>query len=80
MFKLWFLSIFYLLPIQSFAQIKNPQFKKIVDSLCHKQVPLISINDFKKLDKQNLYILDAREEDEFSVSHLKNARCRLFLV
>ncbi len=70
----------YLLVILSFftitasAQIKDPQFKLLVDSLSEYDVPLLSVEDFLNRDKHNLYILDAREEDEFAVSHLKNAR------
>lgn len=37
-------------------------------------VPLISVEEFKLLDKNNLYVLDTREAKEFKVSHLKNAR------
>jgi rhodanese-related sulfurtransferase len=56
------------------AQIKNPAFEKMLDSLYHKHVLPISINDFKKLDRQNVYLLDTREAREFAISHLKNAR------
>lgn len=70
------LLIFFicLFPSQIWAQINNPAFKKVLDSLCKQRVSLISIADFKKLNKSNLYILDTREESEFKVSHLKNAR------
>ena len=33
-----------------------------------------TIEEFKKLNKQSIYLLDTREEEEFSVSHIKNAR------
>lgn len=57
-----------------FAQIKNQDFKLMIDSAYRTDIPLISVEDFVKLDKHNLYVLDTREENEFTVSHLKNAR------
>lgn len=56
------------------AQIKNPEFKAKLDSVYENDVPLLSVDDFLKMDKHNLYVLDARESEEFEVSHLKNAR------
>jgi rhodanese-related sulfurtransferase len=73
MFK-YFLTLFCLSSSPLIAQIKNPEYKQTIDSLYSKRVPLISIEELIKIDKYNLYILDTREEDEFNVSHLKNAR------
>lgn len=56
------------------AQIKNPEFKLLLDSLYNPQIDLITINDFLNLNKHNLYVLDTREEEEFNVSHIKNSR------
>ena len=56
------------------AQIINPDFKKLLDSTYQHTVPLISVEDLRLSDKKNLFILDAREEEEFAVSHLKEAR------
>jgi rhodanese-related sulfurtransferase len=56
------------------AQINNPEYKQTIDSLYENSVPLITIEELIKIDKYNLYILDTREEEEFNVSHLKNAR------
>ena len=58
----------------SFAQIRNPEYKNMLDSLYKHTVPLISVEDFKKLDQHNLYVLDTRETKEYNVSHLKQAR------
>lgn len=66
-----FLSLFSL---GSFAQIRNPEYKNMLDSLYKHTVPLISVEDFKKLDQHNLYVLDTRETKEYNVSHLKQAR------
>jgi rhodanese-related sulfurtransferase len=73
MFK-YYLTFFCLLSSQLIAQIKSPEYKQTIDSLYKKTVPLISIEELIKIDIYNLYILDTREEDEFNVSHLKNAR------
>ena len=73
MFK-YFLTLFCLSSSPLIAQIKNPEYKQTIDSLYSNRVPLISIEELIKIDKYNLYILDTREEDEFNVSHLKNAR------
>jgi rhodanese-related sulfurtransferase len=56
------------------AQILNPQFKHLLDSAYHHTVPLITTEEFKELDKHNVYLLDTREAKEYRVSHLKNAR------
>lgn len=56
------------------AQILNSAYKQIVDSLHKENVALLSIEDFKKLNKQQVYVLDVREEEEFEVSHIKNGR------
>lgn len=75
--KNWFcLSLIFLClsSLKLEAQIKNQDYKLMLDSLYEGNVPLISVEDLKKLNKQSIYILDAREEDEFNVSHIKNAR------
>ncbi len=68
------LPLFLLIPAFTSAQIRNHQFKEKLNSIYKHTVPLIAIEDFKALDKRNLYVLDTREEEEFNVSHLKNAR------
>jgi rhodanese-related sulfurtransferase len=60
--------------LDSFAQIHNPEYKNMLDSLYKHTVPLISVEDFKKLEQHNLYVLDTREDKEYEVSHLKQAR------
>ena len=56
------------------AQIHNPEFKNLLDSAYSHTVPLITVEEFKELDKHNVYLLDTREAKEYKVSHLKNAR------
>ncbi|NEU07825.1 rhodanese-like domain-containing protein [Flavihumibacter sp. R14] len=69
-----FILLLFFMPTGVFAQIHNPEFKAVLDKGYRHTVPLISVEEFKALDKHNLYILDAREAEEYSVSHLKNAR------
>lgn len=72
--------VYYLLIIFCFsgfalkAQIKNQEYKIMLDSLYEHNVPLISVEELKKLNKQSIYLLDTRELEEFNVSHIKNAR------
>ncbi|WP_026898683.1 rhodanese-like domain-containing protein [Daejeonella oryzae] len=72
--RIFCLLILSLISFSSYAQIQNPDFKNMLDSLYQHTVPLISVEEFKKLDQENLYILDTRESKEFNVSHLKQAR------
>ena len=72
--SLLFIVCLFFLPVLGWAQIKNPEFKKVLDSLSKSNIRLISIQDFKKLDKRNVYLLDAREREEYDLSHLRNSR------
>ncbi|MBK0383499.1 rhodanese-like domain-containing protein [Pedobacter sp. SD-b] len=69
--KLWTLIVL-ISPFASFAQIKDPEFKDMLDNLYDHSAPLISVDSLKHL--KNVYLLDAREKEEFEVSHIKNAR------
>lgn len=64
--------LLYLIPVYTFAQINNSEFKHMLDSMYSHTVPLISVDSLKNL--KNVYLLDTREKEEFEVSHLKNAR------
>ncbi|MEO5910537.1 MAG: rhodanese-like domain-containing protein [Pelobium sp.] len=64
--------ISFLFPSILFAQIKNEDYKEMLDSIYAHSVPLITVDSLKHL--KNAYVLDTREKDEFEVSHLKNAR------
>lgn len=72
MFKKFALILFFFFPIFSFAQIKNIEFKEFLDNNYNHSVRLISADSLKHL--KSAYILDARETEEFDVSHLKHAR------
>lgn len=61
-----------LIPTALSAQIKDEDFKKMLDDLYSHTVPLISVDSLNSL--KNVYLLDAREKNEYAVSHIKNAR------
>jgi rhodanese-related sulfurtransferase len=69
--KVWIIFLLFI-PMLSLAQIKNKDFKLAIDSVCKNSVPIISVDSLKHL--KNIYILDARETEEFEISHLKNAK------
>lgn len=74
--KLWVIILLGL-PITIQAQDKtiNPKFEQKVESLISKKVTTITCDRLKqKLETPNLYLLDAREQQEYEVSHLKGAK------
>jgi rhodanese-related sulfurtransferase len=66
--------IFFLLsfPLFSLGQIKNIEYKNMLDSIYEHTVPLMTVDSLYHLKKT--FILDTREQKEFDVSHIKNAR------
>ncbi len=72
MLKKTAILLFLLFPIAVFSQIKNPEFKEMLDGMYQHSIPLISVDSVKHM--KNVYLLDAREKEEFEVSHLKGAR------
>lgn len=50
----------------------NPEFHKTVDSYISEKVPVISTDDFYK-DWDEYVILDARELEEYEISHIPGA-------
>ena len=62
------LIFFLLISFYSFSQKTIPE---VLKKFNNNSVPYIYVNELK--EKQNLIFLDAREESEFKVSHLKNA-------
>jgi len=67
-------SLFYWFGI-SFCVAQEPAFKKTIDGLLRFSVPQINCVALKeKLETtEKIYLLDARELEEFGVSHLKDA-------
>ncbi len=70
--KLWILFFFLLVTSTLFSQIKDPEFKETLDNIYQHTVPLVSVDSLKHL--KNVVLLDAREKQEYNVSHLKNAK------
>ncbi len=50
----------------------NPEFDKKVDSYLSYSVPVITVPE-AAADKARYFFLDAREKNEFDISHIKNA-------
>ncbi len=56
------------------AQTMDADFKLLLDSIYDRNVPQVSVEEFIEMNKSDLFVLDIREEEEYKVSHLKNAR------
>lgn len=56
------------------AQTTIPDFKLMLDSIYDQKIPQISVENFIGMNKNEVFVLDTRENEEFNVSHLKNAR------
>lgn len=55
--------------------IHGQDFDKMLDDLLSKSVPMIEPDALQQLkDQKSVVILDAREEEEYRVSHLPNAQ------
>ncbi len=52
----------------------NPEFSDLLEKIYPSDIPTLSILEYKKLKKENIYLLDTRGKDEFGISHLKYAR------
>lgn len=53
----------------------DPAFAQEIQKLLKHGVPTITIKDFKKMLKnENVIILDAREKNEFDISHIKGVK------
>lgn len=63
------ISLFFLLSTVGYAQ---KSIDKVLKALNSNSVPYISSQDLKKITEK-IILLDAREKNEFEVSHLENA-------
>lgn len=52
----------------------NPKFEKKIDRLLSESVPFVYVEDLAKKDKSELILLDAREWEEYKISHIPQAR------
>ena len=65
--------IFILLSASAFSQEKEPEtLSELLNKYNNRSVPYISVQELA-MPKTEAIILDAREINEFNVSHLKNA-------
>ncbi len=59
-----------------YGQSMAPEFKKTIDGLLNFTVPTINCTGLRNqliFNTEKIYLLDAREEKEYAVSHLKGA-------
>lgn len=52
----------------------NPKYEEFLDRIYPDDVQTLTVADFKSMSKENVYVLDTREKNEYEVSHLKVAR------
>ncbi len=72
------ITILLLAGMTAVAQQSNdPMFEKMLTNLINFNVPTIDVDQLKKwqAQKKSVYILDAREPNEYKVSHLEGAKC-----
>lgn len=61
-----------LISITSYAQVQNGAFNVVLKSLLSHSVTEVSVPQLKASDQ--LILLDAREREEYTISHLANAQ------
>lgn len=54
------------------SMVINPSFNQKISSMLSFNVPLIGVKDLSSIQNK-VYILDAREKEEYDVSHIKGA-------
>jgi len=68
------LTLISLMTTPTFAQkVESKKYEKMLDRRLPKDVLVIAVNEVDTSD-QTIVFLDAREQDEYNVSHIKNAR------
>lgn len=55
------------------GRVANPEFDRKIDQLIGYRVPVLSVEELL-IDTTSYYFLDAREGEEYSVSHIPGAR------
>jgi rhodanese-related sulfurtransferase len=59
---------------QTKERVINPEFKSELEKVYNHDIPTIDIGKFLELNRDSLFVLDAREEAEFNISHLRHAK------
>lgn len=52
----------------------DPEFKSELEKIYHDDIPTITARKYLQLSSDSVVVLDAREKEEFEVSHLRYAR------
>ena len=55
------------------SQVSNPKFKEKIDQVLSESVDFITVDELKS-DTDSYYILDAREKEEYTTSHIPGAQ------
>lgn len=72
--KLFLISFASLFSFLGFGQkVRNSDYERMLNRLLIHKVPTIELAKIDTTDKKTIY-LDAREEDEYLVSHIPNAK------
>jgi rhodanese-related sulfurtransferase len=73
--KDYIIFLFLLLGLNSYGQDYS-SFEVLKNEIIYKTVPLISVEKLKQVEKTKspLLIIDAREKEEYNVSHIKGAK------
>jgi len=78
--KLLYCFSFLLVSLSAYGQARmiksftvNPEFDKKISSTIHFTVPTIGVETLKE-EMDKVYILDAREKQEYNISHIPNAK------
>lgn len=53
--------------------VESGMYDLVLNNLISESVPTITVDELKKLDRDEILILDAREKQEFRVSRIPNA-------
>lgn len=74
--RLFFILIMVLIGSSAFSQSKDAEFDRMLEELIDFNVPTVTVTQLKAKQKQGkVYLLDAREQNEYNVSHLPDAKC-----
>ena len=57
----------------TFSGNAQHSLRDVLDKYNDESIPYIHVSELAKLDKSKVILVDAREKDEFNISHLKNA-------
>jgi len=52
----------------------NPAFAAHLNRIYRHTIPVVTVHELKDLIRSGVVLLDAREEEEYAVSHLRHAR------